>query len=173
MRRLGYGPGDLVVATTGGVVSTGRGVWHIDARPERLRAMCERLKAGTIDLYQLHRIDPDVPLADLRSEGKIRHIGLDTVGAEDLSRALEITAIASVQNRFDLLDREAAPVLRMCEERGPAFLPSHPAGPRDSRRGRRADVTTEPGSPQLHGARPVVTVRGKTPADPCCDLPGR
>ncbi|MGW5156892.1 hypothetical protein ACWEPN_15580 [Nonomuraea wenchangensis] len=56
MRRLGYGPGDLVVAAKGDVVRTGRGVWHIDARPERLRAMCEaslrRLKAGTIDLYR-------------------------------------------------------------------------------------------------------------------------
>ncbi|GAA3202821.1 aldo/keto reductase [Nonomuraea helvata] len=138
-RALHPYPDDLVVATKGGVVRTGPNVWHVAGRPERLRAMCEaslrRLKAETIDLYQLHRIDPDVPLADqlgtlaeLRQEGKIRHIGLDTVTLEELERALEITEIASVQNRFNLLDRESAPVLRACEERGLAFLPWFPLG---------------------------------------------
>jgi pyridoxine 4-dehydrogenase len=132
-------PDHLVVATKGGVVRTGPNLWHTDGRPERLRAMCEaslrRLKTETIDLYQLHRIDPDVPLADqlgalaeLRSAGKIRHIGLDTVTAEELERALEITPIASVQNRFNLQDRESTPVLEMCEERGLAFLPWFPLG---------------------------------------------
>ncbi|MEV0235522.1 aldo/keto reductase [Nonomuraea sp. NPDC050786] len=138
-RALHPYPDDLVVATKGGVVRTGPDVWHVDGRPERLRAMCEaslrRLKAETIHLYQLHRIDPAVPLADqlgtlaeLRQEGKIRHIGLDTVTLEELERALEITEIASVQNRFNLLDRESAPVLRACEERGLAFLPWFPLG---------------------------------------------
>ncbi|MEV4016451.1 aldo/keto reductase [Nonomuraea angiospora] len=138
-RALHPYPDDLVVATKGGVVRTGPNVWHVSGRPERLRAMCEaslrRLKTDTVDLYQLHRIDPDVPLADqlgtlaeLRQEGKIRHIGLDTVTVEELERALEITEIASVQNRFNLLDRESAPVLRACEERGLAFLPWFPLG---------------------------------------------
>ncbi|MEQ4721583.1 aldo/keto reductase [Nonomuraea sp. B19D2] len=138
-RALHPYPDDLVVATKGGVVRTGPNVWHVAGRPERLRAMCEaslrRLKAETVDLYQLHRIDPDVPLADqlgtlaeLRQEGKIRHIGLDTVTLEELERALEITEIASVQNRFNLLDRESAPVLRACEEWGLAFLPWFPLG---------------------------------------------
>ncbi|MEV4112793.1 aldo/keto reductase [Nonomuraea sp. NPDC049695] len=138
-RALHPYPDDLVVATKGGVVRTGPNVWHVAGRPERLRAMCEaslrRLKTESIDLYQLHRIDPDVPLADqlgtlaeLRQEGKIRHIGLDTVTLEELERALEITEIASVQNRFNLLDRESAPVLRACEERGLAFLPWFPLG---------------------------------------------
>ncbi|MGW0203973.1 aldo/keto reductase [Nonomuraea sp. NPDC003201] len=138
-RALHPYPDDLVVATKGGVVRTGPNVWHVSGRPERLRAMCEaslrRLKTETVDLYQLHRIDPDVPLADqlgtlaeLRQEGKIRHIGLDTVTVEELERALEITEIASVQNRFNLLDRESAPVLRACEERGLAFLPWFPLG---------------------------------------------
>ncbi|MFC4009985.1 aldo/keto reductase [Nonomuraea purpurea] len=132
-------PGDLVVATKGGVVRTGPNLWHVAGRPEQLRAMCEaslrRLRTDTIDLYQLHRIDPDVPLADqlgtlaeLRREGKIRHIGLDTVTVEELERALEITEIAAVQNRFNLLDRESEPVLRVCEERGLAFLPWFPLG---------------------------------------------
>ncbi|WP_431906956.1 aldo/keto reductase [Nonomuraea jabiensis] len=138
-RALHPYPDDLVVATKGGVVRTGPNVWHVSGRPERLRAMCEaslrRLRTDTVDLYQLHRIDPEVPLADqlgtlaeLRQEGKIRHIGLDTVTVEELERALEITQIASVQNRFNLLDRESAPVLRACEERGLAFLPWFPLG---------------------------------------------
>ncbi|MER6000654.1 aldo/keto reductase [Nonomuraea angiospora] len=138
-RALHPYPDDLVVATKGGVVRTGPNVWHVSGRPERLRAMCEaslrRLKTDAVDLYQLHRIDPDVPLADqlgtlaeLRQEGKIRHIGLDTVTVEELERALGITEIASVQNRFNLLDRESAPVLRACEERGLAFLPWFPLG---------------------------------------------
>ncbi|MEU6783239.1 aldo/keto reductase [Nonomuraea angiospora] len=138
-RALHPYPDDLVVATKGGVVRTGPNVWHVSGRPERLRAMCEaslrRLKTDTVDLYQLHRIDPEVPLADqlgtlaeLRQEGKIRHIGLDTVTVEELKRALEITEIASVQNRFNLLDRDSAPVLRACEERGLAFLPWFPLG---------------------------------------------
>ncbi|MCG5218925.1 aldo/keto reductase [Streptosporangium sp. KLBMP 9127] len=138
-RALHPYPDHLVVATKGGVVRTGPNLWHTDGRPERLRAMCEtslrRLKADTIDLYQLHRIDPDVPLpdqlgtlADLRTEGKIRHIGLDTITVEELERALRITPIASVQNRFNLLDRESAAVLKACEEQGLAFLPWFPLG---------------------------------------------
>ncbi|MFB4274194.1 aldo/keto reductase [Nonomuraea sp. MTCD27] len=129
----------VVVATKGGVVRTGPNVWHVAGRPERLRAMCEaslrRLRTETIDLYQLHRLDPEVPLADqlgtlaeLRREGKIRHIGLDTVTAGELRRALEVTEIASVQNRYNVLDRESEPVLRLCEERGLAFLPWFPLG---------------------------------------------
>ncbi|MEV5501696.1 aldo/keto reductase [Nonomuraea fuscirosea] len=129
----------VVVATKGGVVRTGPNVWHVDGRPERLRAMCEaslrRLRTETVDLYQLHRLDPAVPpadqlgtLAELRREGKIRHIGLDTVTADELERALEITEIASVQNRYNVLDRESEPVLRLCEERGLAFLPWFPLG---------------------------------------------
>ncbi|MEV4174651.1 aldo/keto reductase [Nonomuraea sp. NPDC049709] len=129
----------VVVATKGGVVRTGPNVWHVAGRPERLRAMCEaslrRLGTETIDLYQLHRLDPEVPLADqlgtlaeLRQEGKIRHIGLDTVTAGELRRALEVTQIASVQNRYNVLDRESEPVLRLCEERGLAFLPWFPLG---------------------------------------------
>lgn len=128
---------DLVIATKGGVVRTGPDAWHIAGRPEQLRAMCEaslrRLRTDTIDLYQLHRLDPDVPLADqlgtldaLRQEGKIRHIGLDTLTADRLEQALSLTGIASVQNRFNLIDRESADVLKVCETHGLAFLPWFP-----------------------------------------------
>ena len=130
-------PAGLVIATKGGVVRTSDSAWHAAGRPEQLRAMCEaslrRLRTDTIDLYQLHRLDPAVPMAeqlgaldDLRREGKIRHIGLDTVTAGQLERALSLTGIASVQNRFNLLDRASAAVLRVCESHGLAFLPWFP-----------------------------------------------
>ncbi|MFE5080278.1 aldo/keto reductase [Streptomyces mirabilis] len=129
----------LLIATKGGVVRTGDRAWHVDGRPERLRAMCEaslrRLRLESIGLYQLHRLDPAVPMAEqlgaldeLRAEGKIRHIGLDSVTAEQLEEALELTDIASVQNRFNLLDRDAEPLLERCEARGIAFLPWFPLG---------------------------------------------
>lgn len=132
-------PEGLVIATKGGVVRTGDSAWHVDGRPERLRAMCEaslrRLRLDTVDLYQLHRLDPEVPLAEqlgaldeLRTEGKIRHIGLDTVTDEQLASALELTSVASVQNRYNLLDRSSEPLLKLCEAHGIAFLPWFPLG---------------------------------------------
>ncbi|MGW0655556.1 aldo/keto reductase [Streptomyces umbrinus] len=132
-------PAGLVIATKGGVVRTGPDAWHIEGRPERLRAMCEaslrRLRLDTIDLYQLHRLDPDVPMAEqlgaldeLRREGKIRHIGLDSVTAEQLEAARELTGIASVQNRYNLTDRASEPLLKLCEAHGIAFLPWFPLG---------------------------------------------
>ncbi|MET9659954.1 aldo/keto reductase [Streptomyces sp. NPDC006510] len=128
---------DLVIATKGGVVRTGDSAWHIAGRPEQLRAMCEaslrRLRTDRIDLYQLHRLDPQVPMADqlgaldaLRQEGKIRFIGLDTLTADQLEQALSLTGIASVQNRFNLLDRSSDAVLKVCETHGLAFLPWFP-----------------------------------------------
>lgn len=128
---------DLVIATKGGVVRTSDSAWHIAGRPEELRAMCEaslrRLRTDRIDLYQLHRLDPQVPMAEqlgaldaLRREGKIRYIGLDTLTADQLEQALSLTGIASVQNRFNLLDRSSDAVLKVCEAHGLAFLPWFP-----------------------------------------------
>ncbi|MFG2889196.1 aldo/keto reductase [Streptomyces sp. NPDC048248] len=138
-RALHPYPEGLVIATKGGVVRTGPDVWHIAGRPEQLRAMCEaslrRLRVETIDLYQLHRLDPEVPMAEqlgalteLQQAGKIRHIGLDSIGVEELRRAQEIAPIASVQNRYNLLDRGAEELLALCEKRGTAFLPWFPLG---------------------------------------------
>ncbi len=154
-------PAGVLVATKGGVVRTGPDTWHVDGRPERLRAMCEaslrRLRRDTIDLYQLHRLDPHVPLAEqlgaldeLRTEGKIRHLGLDSVTVEQLVAARELTSIASVQNRYHLLDRASEPLLKLCEAHGIAFLPWFPLG--------NGELTADPVCAE------IATAHGATPA---------
>ncbi|NEB73912.1 aldo/keto reductase [Streptomyces sp. SID14478] len=153
---------DLVIATKGGVVRDSAEAWHIAGRPEDLRAMCEaslrRLRVERIDLYQLHRLDPEVPMAEqlgalgrLRDAGKIRHVGLDSVTAEQLQAALDldIVPIASVQNRYNVLDRAGEPLLKLCEARGIAFLPWFPLG--------NGSLTGHPvcaGIAAAHGATP-------------------
>ncbi|MFI6333615.1 aldo/keto reductase [Streptomyces sp. NPDC050535] len=150
----------LLIATKGGVVRTSDRAWHIAGRPEQLSAMCEaslrRLRLDTIGLYQLHRLDPEVPVAEqlgaldeLRAQGKIRHIGLDTVTAEQLASALESTDIAAVQNRYNLLDRASESLLKLCEARGIAFLPWFPLG--------NGSLTSDPVCAEVaaaHGATP-------------------
>jgi aryl-alcohol dehydrogenase-like predicted oxidoreductase len=134
-------PDDVLVATKGGFVPgrlrPGQPALEVDARPERLRRVCEeslrRLRLDRIDLYQLHAPDPNVPaaesvgaLVELRDEGKIAHIGLSNVGRTYLLEALARTPIASVQNRFNHRDRSSEKVLDFCAERGIAFLPWGP-----------------------------------------------
>jgi pyridoxine 4-dehydrogenase len=129
----------IVVATKGGLIRRGeqRGGWPPDGRPEYLRAACEgslrRLRVERIDLYQLHRPDPRVPFAesvgalgDLREEGKIRHVGLSNVSLAQLEEARGIVEIASVQNEYNLGNRESEDVLEACEQAGIAFLPWYP-----------------------------------------------
>jgi len=130
-------PADLVVATKGGVVRTGPDLWHHAGRPEQLRPACEaslrRLRLEAVHLYQLHRVDPAVPLADqlgtlleLQREGKIRHIGLDTVTTEQLRDGLKLAPIASVQNHYNLHHRMGDDVLELCDDHSIAFLPYLP-----------------------------------------------
>ena len=130
-------PDDLVVATKGGYTRQGPGRWRTNGRPKHLREACEgslrRLKRDRIDLYQLHRPDRRVPfedsvwtLAQLREEGKIRHVGLSNVGVEGLLAALDIVPIVSVQNRYNLGDRSSEEVVEACEREGIAFLPWYP-----------------------------------------------
>jgi pyridoxine 4-dehydrogenase len=130
-------PDDLVIATKGGLLRPGPRSWEPDGRPDHLREACEgslrRLRLERIHLYQLHTVDPQVPLeeslgalTELRDQGKIAHIGLSNVAAEQLERALELTPVVSVQNRFNLVDRDSEPVLEACERRGIAFIPWFP-----------------------------------------------
>lgn len=130
-------PEDLVIATKGGLTRSGPNQWHPDGRPEHLRRACEgslaRLRLERIDVYQLHRVDPKVPmenslraLIELRDEGKIRHIGLSNVSVEQLRRARALTPIVSVQNRYNLIDRANDGVLEECEHEGIAFIPWFP-----------------------------------------------
>ncbi|MFI6230727.1 aldo/keto reductase [Micromonospora echinospora] len=143
---------DLVIATKAGLTRSGPDDWRPVGRPEYLRQQCElslrHLGLETIDLYQLHRIDPQVPLADqlgelalLKQEGKIRHIGLSEVTVEQIEQARAITPIVSVQNLFNLADRRAEPVLEHCERHDLAFIPwfpiatgtlARPGGPLDA-----------------------------------------
>jgi pyridoxine 4-dehydrogenase len=133
-----YPPG-LVIATKGGLTRAGPGQWGRDARPQHLRAACEgslkRLRLQRIDLYQLHAVDPLVPLeeslgelARLRAEGKIRHIGVSNVSAQELARAQRNVTVVSVQNRYNLADRDSEGVLKDCERAGIAFIPWFPLG---------------------------------------------
>jgi pyridoxine 4-dehydrogenase len=130
-------PEGVVIATKAGFARTGPSQWHPLGRPEYLRQQCEmslrRLRLDRIDLFQLHRIDPAVPLADqigalrdLQSEGKIRHIGLSEVGTGDIESARRLARIVSVQNRYNLTDRHSEPVLHYCQREGLAFIPWFP-----------------------------------------------
>jgi pyridoxine 4-dehydrogenase len=158
-------PADLVIATKGGLNHERAGEWIRDGRPERLRASCEaslqRLRVDRIDLYQLHSVDPRVPieesvgaLVDLQREGKIRHIGLSNVDARQLARARQVATIVSVQNRYNLVDRHSESVLEVCEREGLAFVPWFPLGFGDLTRGggRLADVAAVRGATQAQVA---------------------
>ncbi len=130
-------PEDLVIATKGGLVRPGPGRWDPDGRPEHLREACEgslrRLKLDQIPLYQLHRPDPKVPIADsigtlaeLKAEGKIRHIGISNFSEAQLRQAEQITPVVSVQNRYNASDRSSEQMVDLCEQEQLTFLPWAP-----------------------------------------------
>ena len=136
-------PGDLVIATKGGLVRPGPGRWDADGRPEHLRAACEgslrRLRLERIPLYQFHRPDPKVPLAEsvgtlvqLKDEGKIQHLGLSNVSEAQLRTAQQLTPIVSVQNRYNVADRQSESMVDLCEQAVIAFLPWAPIQQADS-----------------------------------------
>jgi aryl-alcohol dehydrogenase-like predicted oxidoreductase len=127
----------VVVATKGGFTRRGPSLWSRNGRPEHLRSACEgslrRLRIERVPLYQLHAVDPAVPieesvggLVELREEGKIEHIGVCNVSVPELERALAVTQIASVQNRFNAGDRGSEAVLALCERFGIPFIPWAP-----------------------------------------------
>ncbi|HKB30806.1 MAG TPA: aldo/keto reductase [Streptosporangiaceae bacterium] len=130
-------PDDLVIATKGGMVRPGPGRWQANGRPEHLRQACEgslrRLRLDQIPLYQFHRPDPRVPmaesmgaLAELKDEGKIRHIGVSNVSEEQLREAERVTPVVSVQNRYNVGDRSSEPMVDLCEQESLVFLPWAP-----------------------------------------------
>jgi pyridoxine 4-dehydrogenase len=125
------------VATKAGLTRSGPGVWNAVGRPEYLRQCCEmslrRLKVDTIDLYQLHRIDPKVDrdeqfalLAELQSEGKVRHLGLSFVKVDEIEAAMAHFPVATVQNPFNLASRDGEDVLDYCTENNIGFIPYFP-----------------------------------------------
>jgi aryl-alcohol dehydrogenase-like predicted oxidoreductase len=174
-------PEGLVIATKGGFLRPGPGRWTQDGRPEHLREACEgslkRLRLDRIDLYQWHRIDPNVPLEEslgalkeLQEEGKVRHLGLSEVSVEQLRRAQRILPVVTVQNRYNLTDRGSDDVLETCEAEGLGFLPWYPLAVGDLARttGPLAEVASRLGASPgqvalawlLHRSRVMLPIPG-------------
>jgi pyridoxine 4-dehydrogenase len=150
------------LARIGPITRPGSGQWPPVGRPEYLRQQCEmslrRLRLDAIDLWQLHRIDPQVPreeqfglLKEMRDEGKVRHVGLSQVSVEEIEAAREVVEIATVQNRYNLTDRSSADVLEYCEEHGIGFIPWAPIA---------AGELAEPGGPVAEAAAAHETSTG-------------
>jgi pyridoxine 4-dehydrogenase len=142
-------PDDLVIASKGGLTRTGPGQWPADGRPEHLREALEgslqRLRLDQIPLYQFHRPDPKVPLADsigalaeLKAAGKIRHIGVSNFDEAQLREAQAITPIVSVQNRYNVGDRSSQSVADLCAQEQIVFIPWAPIQNTDKNVGLRA-----------------------------------
>jgi aryl-alcohol dehydrogenase-like predicted oxidoreductase len=132
-------PKDLVIATKGGLTRPGPGEWVPNGRPEYLTRCVEnslkRLQLERIDLYQLHRIDPKVPMEEslgaikkMQDAGKIRHVGLSEVSPEEIDRARKILPIVSVQNQYNVGNRKSEKTLTYCEKEGLGFMPWSPIG---------------------------------------------
>ena len=132
-------PKGLRIATKGGLTRPGPGRWVPNCRPEHLKQAAEgslkRLRLERIDLYQLHTVDPKVPIEEsvgalkqMQEAGKIRHIGLSNVDKKEIDRARKIVPIVSVQNRYNIEDRESEDVLVYCEKEKLGFLPWFPIG---------------------------------------------
>jgi aryl-alcohol dehydrogenase-like predicted oxidoreductase len=130
-------PDDLLIGTKAGFVRTGPGEWHVLGHPKYLRQEVEmslrRLGLERIDLFQLHRVDPNFPLADqlgelraMQREGKIHHIGLSEVDVSMVEKARKMVEIVSVQNLYNLTNRRHEAVVDHCEREGIAFIPWNP-----------------------------------------------
>lgn len=132
-------PQGLVIATKGGLTRPGPGNWSPNGKPDYLKkcvdASLKRLRLERIDLYQLHRIDPKVPMQDslgaikeMQQAGKIRHVGLSEVGPRTIAQARQILPIVTVQNQYNLSNRKWDNALNYCEQEGIGFMPWSPVG---------------------------------------------
>ena len=160
IREVLYPYDGILVATKAGLRRPGSGVWERDGRPEYLRQQavqsCQRLGLQQIQLWQLHSIDPKVPrheqfavVKSLQDDGIIRHAGLSNVSVADLEAALKLFKVATVQNRYNLVDRSSEDVLDYCEKHGIGFIPWAPvATGRLSQSGSIDDIA------KAHGATP-------------------
>jgi aryl-alcohol dehydrogenase-like predicted oxidoreductase len=137
-------PDELVIATKGGLARPGPNRWNPDGRPEHLREACEgslrRLRMEQLPLWQFHRPDPKVPLAEsmgmiaqLKDEGKIRHVGISNVSEAQFREAERIVPLVSIQNRFNVTDRDSEPLIDLCEQEDLVFLPWAPIQQADRR----------------------------------------
>jgi pyridoxine 4-dehydrogenase len=154
-------PAGIAVATKAGLYRTGPDKWPIDSSPQAIRRQTEQslrdLRVERLDLQQLHRPDPNVPieesvgaLKELQDEGKVRHIGVSNITVDQLRRAQSVAPIVSVQNEYNLADRSSEDVLEVCAAEGLAFLPWYPLS---------AGRLARPGGPldevaRKHGATP-------------------
>ena len=182
-------PDGLFIATKGGVVKKSASERYLDGSPDGLRRDCEEslknLRVDCIDLYQLHWVDPDVPLSEsvlgltrLQQEGKIRLIGLSNITVKQLEEARTIAQIASVQNRYSVAERQADPMVDYCAREGVAFVPYGPLGadpmkhgaPLASAQGALADIGKHLGATAtqvalswlLHRAPNILPIPGTT-----------
>ncbi len=132
-------PKGVVIATKGGLTRPGPGDWVPNCRPEYLSQCVDkslkRLKLERIDLYQLHTVDRKVPIEDslgalkkAQDAGKIRHVGLSNVTTQEIERAKKVLPIVSIQNRYNITDRDSEDVLNYCEKEKMGFLPWAPVG---------------------------------------------
>lgn len=130
---------DLVIATKGGLVRSGPDVWKMNAKPEHLQEALEgslhRLKLDKIDLYQLHRVDPEVPfekimefLQNAQEKGLVRHVGLSEVSVDQIKQAEKYIKVVSVQNMYSIENRKWEAVLDYCNSKNMAFIPWYPLG---------------------------------------------
>ncbi|WP_062212184.1 aldo/keto reductase [Streptomyces sp. NBRC 109706] len=165
--------GVLVTTKIGVARSAESGEWALDGRPEVLRDQVDRalarLRFERLELLQLHRIDPEVPLADqigtlrdLQAEGKIGRIGLSEISVDDLDQARKIIDVASVQNRYNLLDAEHEPVLAACEAAGIAFLPWRPVHTVHT----ATSATADSGAAESAAAEEVAAIAAELDATP-------
>src|SRR5438132_2385169 len=154
-------PKGLVIATKGGNTRPGPGQWVPDGRPEYL-AQCvdkslKRLKLERIDLYQLHRIDPKVPVEEslgalkaAQDAGKIRHVGLSEVSVKEIERAKKVMPIVSIQNQYNITDRDSEAALNYCEKEKMGFMPWAPIGGSGSRSLSKSSNTLEAEAKRLN-----------------------